>query len=108
VLLTFNHAGTGDEKELRTTDDDVLDGEGHGGIIRSRGFKVSRFQSFKVKSKDKAIVIGRSTASHVNRAKAARRTWGIRHPLPRYPRKGSAAKVDTRAGAARRQAGSVS
>jgi hypothetical protein len=37
VLLTFNDAGTGDEKQLRAAYSDVLDREGHLEIIRFRG-----------------------------------------------------------------------
>jgi hypothetical protein len=35
VLLAFNDAGTGDEKKFGATDGDVLDGEGHSGIIKA-------------------------------------------------------------------------
>jgi hypothetical protein len=88
VLLTFNHAGTGDEKELRTTNDDVLDGKGHGDIIR--------FQGFKVKSKDKAIAIGRGLFPTLTaqRRRGERGAPGIIDGAPgflRYPRRGSAA-----------------
>jgi hypothetical protein len=43
VLLTFNDAGAGDEKKLGTADGDVLDGEGHGGIIRFQKIKSLTF-----------------------------------------------------------------
>jgi len=34
MFLTFNDTGTGDEKQLRAADSDVLHREGHNGIIR--------------------------------------------------------------------------
>jgi hypothetical protein len=57
VLLTFNDTGTGDEKQLRAADGDVLDGKGHLAIIKS-GYKVSQVRSCRERGGDGAVERG--------------------------------------------------
>jgi hypothetical protein len=66
VFLTLDDTGAGNEKQLRATDGDMLDREGHGKIIRGaedRGFEDSKICRIRGRNGKKVTAKARCTDS---------------------------------------------